>query len=426
MSPVSDPSVPLPARVTEKNPSRSLQEKLAGGPVEPSPPYDPASSRKILTVLWVLLFATWSQFMIVAPLLPRISVRLDVPEVHLGWLISGYAISLGVCTLAWGPVSDRLGRKRLLMLASALMALVLFAHWWAHSYSAMLLMRILAGAVGGALTTGTLAAVGDYIPPSHRGWATGWIISGFAAGQIFGVPAGAFLSGAMDDRLPFVALGLLMAGAGWLAWRWVPTLPPTPSISWPIMFRDMRRHLASPRLLAGCGVGVCLFGGMGLFIPFFPLWMEQALSMTTQQVAWVFSAGGVAVVVSSVLLGRLSDRIGRYGLIAVGSLGAGLFMLVSPLLIHWPGGAFLLFPLIMGCAAARGSAFRALQTELVPAGELGRYLSLSATFENFGYAAGSALAGWFYVAFGFSAIAAASAMTGLIVLVLVRGFLRPR
>lgn len=426
MAPPGDPSAPFPAPTTEKNTSRGSPDKPSGPLVEPLPPYDPASSRKILTVLWVLLFATWSQFMIVAPLLPRISVRLDVPEVHLGWLISGYAISLGLCTLAWGPISDRLGRKRLLMLAGALMALVLFAHWWAHSYTIMLWMRILAGAVGGALTTGTLAAVGDYIPPSHRGWATGWIISGFAAGQIVGVPAGAFLSGAMDDRLPFVVLGGLMAGAAWLAWRWMPTLPPTPSISWSAMLSDMRRHLASPRLLAGCGVGVCLFGGMGLFIPFFPLWMEQVLSMTTQQVAWVFSVGGVAVVISSVLLGRLSDRIGRYGLIIAGSLGAGLFMLLSPLLIHWPLGAFLIFPLIMGCAAARGSAFRALQTEMVPAGELGRYLSLSATFENLGYAAGSALAGWFYVAFGFPAIAAASAMSGLIVLLLVHGFLRPR
>lgn len=416
---------PSDAPVSLTTVSRPVQTPPAGQP-DPSTPFDLAASRKILIVLWVLLFATWSQFMLVAPLLPQISVRLDVPEVHLGWLISAYAIAMGVCTLAWGPISDRLGRRRLLMLASGLMALVLFSHWWAQSYPAMLLMRILSGAVGGALTTGTLAAVGDYIPPSHRGWATGWIISGFAAGQIVGVPAGVFLSGAMDDRLPFVLLGLLMAGAAWLVWRWVPFLPSRPAVSWPAMLADVRRHLTTPRLLAGCGVGVCLFGGMGVFVPFFPLWMERSLLLTSQQVAWVFSVGGVAVVISSVVLGRLSDRIGRYGLIVAGSLGVGLFMLVSPLLTFWPGGAYLLFALIMGCAAARGSAFRALQTELVPAGELGRYLSLSATFENIGYAMGSALAGLLYVAFGFGAVAAVSATTGVVVLVLVRGFLMPR
>jgi MFS transporter, DHA1 family, inner membrane transport protein len=364
--------------------------------------------------------------MLVAPLLPRISVRLAVPEMHLGWLISGYAISLGIFTLFWGPVSDRMGRRRLLILASALMALVLFAHWWATTFPAMLLMRILSGAIAGALTTGTLAAVGDYIPPSHRGWATGWIISGFAAGQIFGVPAGAFLTGVLDDRLPFVLLGLVMAGSAWLTWRWVPRLAPAPPITRAIMMTDYRRHLTSPRLMAACGVGVCLFGGMGLFVPFFPLWMERTLMMSSQQVAWVFSVGGVAVVISSVLLGRLSDRIGRQGLIVVGSLGVGAFMLAAPLLTLWPGGAYLLFALIMGCAAARGSAFRALQTELVPPGELGRYLSLSAAFENMGYAAGSALSGWLYVVFGFSAVSAAAALSGIVVLVLVRGFLQPQ
>ncbi|TVQ98543.1 MAG: MFS transporter [Desulfovibrionales bacterium] len=414
---------PSDAPVSLTATARTAQAPPAGQPT-PASTFDPRSSHRILIVLWLVLFATWSQFMLVAPLLSQISLRLDVPEVHLGWLISGYAIAMGVCTLAWGPISDRLGRRRLLMLASGLMALALFAHWWAQSYSAMLLMRVLAGAIGGALTTGTLAAVGDYIPPSHRGWATGWIISGFAAGQIVGVPAGVFLSGSMDDRLPFVLLGLLMAGATWLVWRWMPSLPARPSVTWPEMLADGRRHLTSPKLLAGCGVGVCLFGGMGLFIPFFPLWMERSLLLTSQQVAWVFSVGGVAVVISSVLLGRLSDRIGRHGLIVAGSLGVGLFMLVTPLLVFWPAGAYLLFALLMGCAAARGSAFRALQTELVPSGELGRYLSLSATFENIGYAFGSALAGWLYVVFGFGAVAAVSAMTGVVVLVLVRGFLQ--
>ncbi|WP_052812661.1 MFS transporter [Desulfonatronum thioautotrophicum] len=413
----SDAPVPLSAV------SRPAQTPPAGQPT-PAATFDPTSSRRILIVLWLVLFATWSQFMLVAPLLSQISHRLDVPEVHLGWLISGYAIAMGVCTLAWGPISDRLGRRRLLMLASGLMALALFAHWWAQSYSAMLLMRVLAGAIGGALTTGTLAAVGDYIPPSHRGWATGWIISGFAAGQIVGVPVGVFLSGTMDDRLPFVLLGLLMAGATWLVWRWMPSLPSRPSVTVSEMLADGRRHLTTPKLLAGCGVGVCLFGGMGLFIPFFPLWMERSLLLTSQQVAWVFSVGGVAVVISSVLLGRLSDRIGRHGLIVAGSLGVGLFMLLAPLLVFWPAGAYLLFALLMGCAAARGSAFRALQTELVPAGELGRYLSLSATFENIGYAVGSAMAGWLYVVFGFGAVAAVSAVTGVVVLVLVRGYLQ--
>ncbi|WP_459938547.1 MFS transporter [Desulfonatronum parangueonense] len=418
MSPIkSSASVSAASPPLESSPGPS-----PGAPIQ----FNPASFRAVLLVLWVLLFVTWSQFMLIAPLLPRISIRLDVPEMHLGWLISGYGISMGVCTLLWGPISDRLGRRRLLTLAGMLLALVLFAHWWATSFTAMLVMRVLSGAIAGALTTGTLAAVGDYIPPSHRGWATGWIISGFAAGQIVGIPAGVFLSGFMDDRLPFVLLGLVMVGATWLTWRLLPRLDPAPSIAWATMILDYRRYLSSPRLLAACGVGVCLFGGMGLFIPFFPLWMERSLMFSSQDVAWVFSVGGVAVVISSVVLGRLSDRIGRQGLIIFGSLGVGMFMLVTPLLAYWPLGAYPLFALIMGCAAARGSAFRALQTELVPPSDLGRYLSLSAAFENMGYAAGGALSGWLYVAYGFSAVAASAAVTGLVVLILVRGFLHPR
>jgi MFS transporter, DHA1 family, inner membrane transport protein len=376
-------------------------------------------------VLWVLLFVTWSQFMIVAPLLPRISLRLDVPEMHLGWLISGYGLALGLCTLFWGPVSDRLGRRRLLMLASILMAVVLFAHWWATSFGAMLGLRILSGAIAGALTTGTMAAVGDYIPPSHRGWATGWVIIGFAAGQIIGVPAGAFLSGFMDDRLPFILLGVVMVLATWLTWRLVPRLGAAQPTAWKTMLLDYRRYLVTPRLLAGCLLGVCLLGGMGLFVPFFPLWMEQTLNLSGQQVAWVFSVGGVAVVVSSAVLGRLSDRVGRYGLIIWGSLGAGACMLAAPLLIMWPLGAFPLFALIMGFAAARGSAFRALQTEMVPGMELGRYLSLSAAFENIGYAVGSAFSGWLYAVLGFGACAVAAALAGFMVLLLVRQYLQP-
>ncbi len=119
--------------------------------------------------------------MIVAPILPRISEELGIPVASLGTLATAYAVSVGVFALVTGPISDRVGRRRVLIGGALVLTIALVLHGLARSFGSLLLVRSFAGAGGGALSGAAVAFVGDYFPSNRRGWANGWIMSGIAA-----------------------------------------------------------------------------------------------------------------------------------------------------------------------------------------------------------------------------------------------------
>ncbi|MEP5612963.1 MAG: MFS transporter, partial [Cyclobacteriaceae bacterium] len=110
------------------------------------------NARIILFSLWLLMFAASSQFFIMSPILSQIGEQLDISESLRGTLITAYAITLGIVALITGPISDRVGRRKILLIGAGAMALSLLLHQFAFDYWSMLGFRILSGFAGGILT----------------------------------------------------------------------------------------------------------------------------------------------------------------------------------------------------------------------------------------------------------------------------------
>ncbi|MFK7928365.1 MAG: MFS transporter, partial [Myxococcota bacterium] len=85
----------------------------------------PKGAGLILMALWSLVFASSAQFLIVTPLLPEIRDQFGVAEGWLGLLITLYAVGVGVFSLIAGPVSDRFGRRIVLVVGSIGMTIAL-------------------------------------------------------------------------------------------------------------------------------------------------------------------------------------------------------------------------------------------------------------------------------------------------------------
>ena len=102
----------------------------------PTPPRAP--DWLILLILWLVMFTVSSQFLIIAPLLPRIEVTLGVDPSWLGYLVTAYAAAVGSFAIVAGPVSDRFGRRRILQLGTAGFAGALLLHGFADSFASML------------------------------------------------------------------------------------------------------------------------------------------------------------------------------------------------------------------------------------------------------------------------------------------------
>ena len=98
-----------------------------------SPP-DPPSQYLIIFTLWLLVFSASSQIMIIAPILPLIGEELGIADAALGTLISAYSLMVGMFAILSGPVSDRVGRRRILILGCLTMTAALILHAFVVGY----------------------------------------------------------------------------------------------------------------------------------------------------------------------------------------------------------------------------------------------------------------------------------------------------
>jgi predicted MFS family arabinose efflux permease len=376
----------------------------------------------VLAALWLLVFAVTSQTMILAPILPRIAEQLRVSEARLSVVATGYAVAVAAVAVVAGPVSDRYGRRRMLLAGAGAMTVALASHLLARGLGSLLTARVLTGAAGGILTGATGAYIADYFPPERRGWANGWVMSGMAAGQVLGIPLGSLLASRWGFRFPFLAFAGAMALAFLMVWAFLPQ----PEVA-------LRRDRITPRYLAAhyrhllknraasvsIVVQMGIFLATSLYVLYLPTWLEAARGADADAVALLFAVGGVATVVAGPAAGRLSDRVGRRRLVLASSFAMAIVMLATPWIVRGMAMAFPVFFAAMAMMAARAAPFQALQAELVPDEQRGALMSLSMATGQAGAGIGGAIAGAAYAFSGYPATAALAAAASLAIALLV-------
>jgi predicted MFS family arabinose efflux permease len=380
----------------------------------------------VLVALWLMMFSASSQVIIVSPILPNIQTELSIPEAHLGWLVTIYATMLGIFALVIGPISDKVGRRRILLFGCSAMSVTLLLHTVANTFASLLLVRGLSGIAGGMLSGAAVSYVSDYFPYERRGWANGWVMSAVAVGQIAGIPLGKLLAGLYSFRWPFVLFGVTMAVAVFLVWRYVPQ---------PNVTRDTNR-LSIGRALTNYGVllrereisaatlaYVLMFASVGMYLVYLPTWLEREIGLSNTDIVLLFFVGGIMNVTTGPMAGQLSDRIGRKPLIVSSCLGLGLIMLTTTFVISGRWVAFALFALAMIMIAMRISPFQSLLTALVPSEKRGSLMSLTIAIGQIGMGLGSGLAGAAYMQYGYLSNTVLGAVSMVMMAAIVHYFL---
>lgn len=379
----------------------------------------------MVATLWLLVFAAGTQAMLIAPIIPKIAIQLAVDEALLGTLITAYAVAVGTFALLTGPISDRVGRRSVLLAGTALMAAALFLHLFADSYLSLVAVRGLAGVGGGVLNGAAVAYVGDFFPPERRGWANGWVISGFAAGQIAGIPIGTLMADSFGFRTPFLLFGVVTALTLVLVYAVLPQ-PDVGLVQSRLTvgsavggYRDLlaRRDVAAATL-----VFFVMFGGTTLYTTFLPTWLTVSVGVGAGAIAGLFLLGGLSNAVVGPVAGSLSDRIGRKRIIVAASVGLAGLMALTPFL-----GSFTLvtavFVLVMALFASRASSFTTMLTELVDGDQRGSLMSLTVGVGQVGVGIGGVLAGGLYGSVGYTPSAVAAGVSMLVIAGLIVAYL---
>lgn len=358
----------------------------------------------ILLSLWLLMFSASSQLMILAPILPQIGRQLHIPENLQGTLVTAYAVALAVFAVIMGPISDRIGRRRVLLLGTGSMALSLALHNLAVDYYSMLVVRAAAGMAGGMLSGASVSYVGDYFPYERRGWANGWIATGISAGQILGIPTGTILAGWLGVSGPFSFFAVTMAAAFMLIWRCVPQ-PNVPRHDgrWTLAhvgksFVELIRNRTTAATAAVYGL---MFLSFSIYVVYLPTWLAETFQIRGTEIASLFFIGGIASVITGPNAGSLSDRIGRRKMIVISCLGLAMLMIATTFVLTHFWEAYILFIGMMSMVAMRISPLQALVSEIVPAKQRGAFLSLTIALGQVGMGLGGAFAGLVYSNLGF-------------------------
>ncbi len=363
-----------------------------------------ASPGIIVFALWLLVFASSSQIMLITPILPLIGEELGIGEAALGTLVSAYSIMVGLFAILAGPVSDKIGRRRILLLGTAIMTGALLMHHFVVGYYSFLAVRVGAGCAGGILSGSAVSYVGDFFPYNRRGWATGWVMSGMAFGQIAGIPIGIVLAGAYGFKLPFYLFAATMAATFILIWFRVPQPDVARTegrLTVASAVRNYRAMLARSEIVAAAVAYFTMFLGLSLFVVYLPYWLEQHLGASPNAIAGLFVVGGIANVLTGPQAGKLSDRVGRKPVIVLSCIGLSMVMLSTTVLVREFWVAYLLYFVIMVLVAMRISPFSALLTGLVSDERRGSLMSMTIALGQIGFAVGAAAAGPLYSRFGY-------------------------
>jgi DHA1 family tetracycline resistance protein-like MFS transporter len=165
-----------------------------------------------LIIVLVVVYIDMLGIGLAYPILPRLVEHFEHGDVSnasyiVGFLASGFSLMQFLFAPFIGALSDRFGRRLVILLSLAGSALAYFVMAAAPGLAYLAVARLIAGAMGGSFTTAG-AYIADITPPEKRAQSFGLIGAAFGFGFITGPVAGGLL-GAIDLHLPFLAAGCL-------------------------------------------------------------------------------------------------------------------------------------------------------------------------------------------------------------------------
>ena len=147
------------------------------------------------TVGWLsfaTMFIVGTDTFLVAPLLPELREQFDVTTQASGWLVSAYALGYALCALVAGPISDRMDRRRMLLIGMVGFAVLTASCGLAWGFWSMAAFRFLAGVAAALATPQIWASIPQLVPADRIVRTMGRATAGLAIAQLAGIPLGAF------------------------------------------------------------------------------------------------------------------------------------------------------------------------------------------------------------------------------------------
>jgi len=351
-----------------------------------------------LATILLVVFVDLIGFGMIIPILPLYAKSFQAAEWQIGLLLGCYSFMQFLASPVLGYISDRIGRKPVLLVSLIGSAIGYAVMASAASLTMLFIARIIAGICGASV--GTAAAyIADITPPENRSRRMGLIGAAFGVGFVLGPAIGGILS-------QFWTKGPFWFGAGLAFLNAIAVL---------LILPEPERHVKRSEAAIPAGTDVVDQTGRGgipiLIVTYFvaiagfaivtmiyPQVLDRRFSLTPAQISLVFVfLGLVGALIQGGAIGRMAKRFGDYRLAAAGLLLMAISMVIMPFAHNIP--LFLLFT--FGLAAGNSLAqptLMAMASRLAASTAQGRVIgtvqSAGSLGRVVGPSAGGFMLGW--------------------------------
>jgi len=337
--------------------------------------------KRLLPILGIT-FIDIMGFSILIPILPYFVKHFGASDFTVGVLFSTFAFCGLLAGPIWGNVSDRIGRKGVLIISQigATIGWAILA--FAPTMLIVFIARIIEGLSGGNIGV-TQAYVTDLVEPKERTRAYSYIGAAFGAGFPFGGLIGGFLL----DHFGFSAPFLVAAGLQLLTLIITITMLPESTsrqersnvASFAEIVGNLRDGHTAPILWQKLAISLGLYAWFAVFA----LYLQAALHMSASQASYMFGAFGVLNALLQIfLVGQLSDWLGDRRASNAGLATLVLAFALIPFIHTFlaVAGAFALFAIGMSVTSP---TITSLLSQSVPANQRGTILGVASSLDSF-------------------------------------------
>ena len=289
--------------------------------------WDTGYEWKIILILSLTFGLVGLDRFILPVLFPTFAPELGLDEADLGNLVGILAVFWGLSAFAMGFLSDRIGRRKVLIPAVVIFSLMSVFSGMVGGLVSLLLIRAIMGLAEGPVASIGVAVAVEASHPKRRGMNNGIFqcmisLMGNAIGPIIATQL--LLETTWRTVFMIVGIpGLIMAAVMWFVVREPAAAPAGAVPAVRPSFTDLFRHRNVPLAMLTL---MCAMGGIFVMAAMTPAYLQSYLGLSPQDMGFVFSAVGFGGALGQFVMPTLSDFIGRKLTILISYLLAAVFV----------------------------------------------------------------------------------------------------
>lgn len=278
--------------------------------------------RKEVLLLLLLAFVQFTvivDFMILMPLKPLLTNLWGINPMEFGIAVFSYGFGAFISSLFFVNKVDMYDRKKVLVTIYAGFTVGTFACGLADSYIVLLIARFVTGLFGGIVGSVIQSIVGDAIPNERRGQAVGILMMGFSLASILGVPGGLYFASHYHWYTPFLGLGciclVVFFGSIFIVPNFTSHLVTAQKHK---LIALLKSILSDSNRRNALLLTIVTMPSHFLIIPFLTDYFTKNLGFDYKTtVPLMYIVGGILSAIFSPLIGKLSDKVGRFKVLLV-------------------------------------------------------------------------------------------------------------